>query len=170
MSLKPYIQGTQVTGMEIDDILIPAKGDGVSIDHLADIIQAFNLLINYFDFGAVLNPEEQLDDWTRDEIYEFFTERNQRQILFFEILTEAEESERHELISLMAERLKRPNFTGKQLAGSLAGIGIRTNSLGKEALYVTDWRNESDGWHCYYMLAPSYRDEIINWFEDERVN
>ena len=50
-----------------------------------------------------------------------------------------EEIDRDAILIEMKERLNTKEFGGLQLAGSLAGIGIRTNRLGKEKIYVKEW-------------------------------
>ena len=101
------------------------------------------------------------EEWTEDEICDFLDERNERQITFFEILSEKGEIERNDLLEEMKRLLKVQKFEGLQLAGSLAGIGIRTNRLGKEYLYIKEWRGE----YRYYRLAEKYAAIIKKWLE-----
>ena len=165
MSIKPHIEGNRVKRIEIGETVIPAMGEGLPIEQLADVIQALNTLVEHFDFNALISTDDQLEEWTRDEIWEFLDERNIRQILFLRLVSSSEEYERYELIERMSELLEIPEYSGKQLAGSLAGIGIRTNKLGKDALYRSDWREDSEGWSAYYSITEKYRAVISEWLD-----
>lgn len=167
MSLKPYIDGGVVKKIEVGGWVIPARNTGVPISDLAQIIEAFNLLMKYFDFESIGTVKEEEKEWSREEIFDFLNERNKRQILFFRILSENEQIDRDALIKRMAKELKKPDFDGRTLAGSLAGIGIRTNALEKEPLYGKNWVEEDDEWVCYYKLSPSYAPIIKEWLEEE---
>jgi hypothetical protein len=137
------------------------------LSDLTQIVEALNILSSHLDFESIGEASEEEDEWLRDEIYVFLNNRNSRQILFFEILSEHEEINREGLVQEMAERLSRLNYSGRNLAGTLAGIGIRTHSLEKTSLYNKEWREEEDGWNCYYSLTPSYSTIIKAWLEQE---
>lgn len=166
MALKPYIDGDKVKKIEVGGNIISARNNGVPVSELTEIIGAFNILMKYFDFESIGKVEEEAKEWSKEEISDFLDERNERQLLFFRLLTEYKEIGREELISKMAKELKKPKFTGKMLAGSLGGIGIRTNKLEKEPLYEKNWKEDEDGWECYYKLSPSYSPIIEDWFEE----
>lgn len=167
MSLKPYIDGDTVKKIEVCGRVIPARNDGVPLSDLTEIVNAFNTLMRYFDFEAIGKVEEEAKEWLRDEIFDFLEERNERQVLFFRILSENEEIDRDSLIGSMAGKLEDPDFDGRKLAGALGGIGIRTNALEKEPLYEKNWREEEGEWVCYYRLSPSYAPVIGEWLEEE---
>ena len=165
MSIKPHIEGSTVTKVEVGSVIIPAKEEGLPLQNLGEVVEAFNIILNYLDFDSIFDVEEQLDEWTQKEIFDFLDDRNHRQILFFRLVSEVEEIERNELIDKMSDILDRSDFSGKQLAGTLAGIGIRTNSLEKERLYEANWVEEDDNWVCYYSLVSKYRSDIIEWLD-----
>lgn len=167
MAIKPYIDGDKVKKIEVGGSIIPARNSGVPVSELAEIISAFNTLMKYFDFESIGSVEEEAKEWSQEEIFDFLNERNERQLLFFRILTEYEEIGREDLVEKMAKELKKPKFSGKSMAGALGGVGIRTNALGKEPLYEREWKEEEDGWECYYKLSPSYSPIIKDWFEEE---
>lgn len=167
MSLKPYIDGDVVKKIEVGGRVIPARNNGVPLSELTQIIEAFNTLMKYFDFESIGKVEDEAKEWSKDEIFDFLGERNARQILFFRILSEHEEIDKDSVIEKMSKELKKPSYSGRTLAGSLAGIGIRTNTLKKEPLYEKKWREEEDGWVDYYKLSPSYAPIIEEWLEEE---
>lgn len=167
MGLKSYIDGGMVKKIEIGGKIIPARNNGVQVSDLPMIIEAFETLQKYFDFESIGDIKDQAKEWSREEIFDFLDERNERQILFFRILSENEEIDRKGLIKRMAKELKKPRFDGRTLAGTLGGIGIRTNSLEKEPLYEKDWREENEEWVCYYRLSPSYAPIVEEWLEEE---
>lgn len=167
MSLKPYIEAGMVIKIEIGGKIISARNNGVQVSDLPMIIEAFETLQKYFDFGSIGDVEDQAKEWSREEVFDFLNDRNARQILFFRLLSENEEIDRETLIERMAKELKKPKFDGRRLAGTLGGIGIRTNSLEKESLYNKDWREEDEEWVCYYKLSPSYAPIIEEWLEEE---
>ena len=167
MSLRPYIDGDMVKKIEVGGKIIPARNHGVPVSELTQIIEAFNTLMKHFDFESITDVEEEAKEWSREEIFDFLDERNERQILFFRILSENEEIDRGTLIERMRKELGKPDFDGRTLAGTLGGIGIRTNSLGKEPLYKKDWREKDEEWVCYYRLSPSYAPILEEWLEKE---
>lgn len=167
MSLKPYIDGGMVKKIEVGGKIIPARNNGVPVSELTQIVEAFNTLMKYFDLESIIDVEEEAKEWSREEIFDFLEERNERQLLFFRLLSENEEIDRETLIETMGKELKKRNFNGRMLAGSLGGIGVRTKSLEKEQLYEKDWREEEDGWVCYYKLSPSYAPIIREWLQEE---
>jgi len=168
MALKPYVDGDKIKKIEVEGSIIPARNNGVPVSELTEIISAFNTLLRYFDFQSIGKVEDEAKEWSQEEIFDFLNERNERQLLFFRILTEYEEIGREELVDKMAKRLKKPKFNGRMLAGALGGIGIRTNKLNKEPLYEKDWKEDEDGWECYYKLSTSYSPIIEDWFEEEK--
>lgn len=167
MSIKPYIDGDVVRKIEIGGKIIPARNQGINLSDLPQVVQALNLLIEHLDFEAIGEAEEEAEEWSRDEIFDFLEDRNSRQIMFFRILSENEEIDRERLVQTMAQKLERRDFGGRSLAGILAGIGIRTNSLGKEPLYEKDWQEDEGEWVCYYKLSASYTPIIREWLEEE---
>ena len=167
MSLKTHIEGNTVKKIEVGGKIILARNNGVPMSELTEIIEAFNVLIKHFDFESIGEVEEEAKEWSREEIFEFLDERNERQIMFFSILDDESEIDRESLIEKMVKKLKKPDFDGRTLAGILGGIGIRTNSLEKEPLYEKDWREEDEEWVCYYRLFPKYVPVVREWFEEE---
>lgn len=93
---------------------------------------------------------------------DFLDDRNSRQITFFTILSEKGTIERKKLLKEIKQRLAVEKFEGLQLAGTLAGIGIRTNRLGKEPLYLKEWKGDD----VYYSLAGKYAQIVEEWLEN----
>jgi len=160
MKVVPHIEGSEIVKLEVDGVVLSLT-QNIPLSELSKVLEYLSFLGEYIDFTEVLEEEEELEEWTEDEISDFLNERNSRQITFFEILSEKGEIERDDLLEEMKRRLKVQEFRGLQLAGSLAGIGIRTNRLGKEYLYVKEWRGD----YRYYRLAEKYAAIIKEWLE-----
>jgi hypothetical protein len=167
ISLKPYIEGGLVKKIEVVGNVIPARNNGVKVSELPVIIEAFETIMKYFDLESVDDVEALEQEWSKKEIIDFLENRNERQFLFFRILSENDEIDRESLIEKLAKELKRPDFNGRNLAGSLGGIGTRLKTLEKESLYEKEWREEDGEWVCYYKLLPSYAPIIKEYFEEE---
>lgn len=167
MSVKPHIEGDTVTKIEVAGKIIRARNRGFPLTDLPEVVGALNIIQMYLDLESIGEAEEEVNEWTREEIFEFLDERNSRQILFFRILSERPEIDRENLVREIGRRLNRASYTGRNLAGTLAGIGIRTNALGKEPLYEKKSREEEDEWKYHYWLTPSYEPIINEWLAEE---
>jgi len=109
--------------------------------------------------------ETKKNEWTKQEIFSFLKERNPRQVLFFNILSDVEEIERPEVRERMASQLNLSSLSGQSLSGYLAGIGIRTNFLEKERLYNIYSRKEGSRTRAYYSLKSKYKPIIKEWLD-----
>lgn len=162
MKIVPHIQENEIVKLEVEGRTFSLKGN-IPLEELQKIMDHFNYLEKFIDFSIIEKEKPKLEEWTKEEIFNFLDDRNTNQITFFNILYDKGKIGREKVLEEMKKKLDVQKFKGLQLAGILAGIGIRTNRLRKEHLYVKEEKREGD----YYFLNGKYAGVVEEWIEKD---
>lgn len=104
-----------------------------------------------------------LVEWKREEIYRYFNYLRENNwiwsFLYFKALSESEEPLGFDDLINRIKELSGKNFTGRKIAGVMAGISRSTDKRGRERL---DLQYEEKGWK--YSLNAKYSDMIREYF------
>lgn len=159
MDLK-QIEGIEGLSEKIQSILLPM--DNVDIGKLVNVITE----IAEFKSASPSEREEAEGEgierpeggWSTRDLHAFLAESTEYQKTLFKILARTDKIARRRLIEEMKEETQDTEFDGFKLAGTRAGITMRTNREGKEQLIITSERGRT------YELHSDYKSDISEYF------
>lgn len=165
MAIKAYHkEDGMIEKLEFQGIVFKCSGAGLPVEALGGVVEALEVLAEHLDFREIFTKEEELTEWTWDELRGFLGRRNLRQVAFFRVLLRGAEIERGALMGAIAQDIGE-DFSGADLAGALSGIGSITVNRAKEKLYSLRWVTEDGVRRCYYALNERYREILEKWFQ-----
>ena len=163
VEINPVIRGGKVVRLEVCGREWPLKAE-ISMEEFLKVMEGIQLLAKYVDLGKIgTGPARPLKGarWSREELRAFLRERNEAQRAFLEVLAEKGEVTRKELLQELRSKLGRPDYSGKDLAGIIAGINRRIGALGKEQLFEIERRRIGGHLDGVYRLKEAYRDLLL---------
>lgn len=172
LSVKPVIRGTEITSLEIEDVQLPLK-KSLPLNDLPKLVEAAEMFFKYIDIERLsesITEEEKLAEWEDESLREFVsTSLRDSQAVILGVLVDYEEITREEFINEMKKRLKDAKYRGWDLGGQLAGITMKSKSLGYERPFEKEWRTVGDEWKCFYRLSKEkYKDIIRNALKERK--
>jgi len=164
MSIKPTIKGKEILKIEIGNInLIPKKT--IDIDELAKIAELLEYLTERFNFQE-RKEDEELRDWSTEEIFDFLNDRTDIQRAFSKVVAEAREIYDAELLEKLRVLLNRPKLRLWDVGGALAGMTNRAvNALRKKPLFEIAWKNQVR----YYKVNEEYAQILREWAREQSL-
>jgi len=96
--------------------------------------------------------------WSKRNLHFFLVDSTENQKALFKILARTDKISRPRLIEEMKNETRDRFFDGFKLAGTRAGITMRTNREGKEKLIITSDRGKT------YELHSDYKSDINEYF------
>ena len=165
MEVSPVIKGDKVVKLVVAGVEWPLKAE-VPVQELLKLMDAIKLLARYVDLARVSLPEApsgqpglaSLEPWTEEELKAFLEERTEEQKAFLRLLAEKGVVSREEVVEAMRRELGRPDYSGRDLAGVVAGINRRAHTLGKELLFTIERRRVGGRLVGIYKVDPRYRE------------
>lgn len=158
LSISPKIMGSEIVSLEVEDVKLPLKKN-LPLNDLPKLIEATEVFFSYVDIGTLSEyiaegeEEEELNEWKDEDLREFVsTSLRDSQATVLEVLVEYEELDREELIDEMKKRRSDPEYRGWDLGAQLAGITMKSKSLGYERPFAKEWRTIGEKWKCFYRL------------------
>ncbi len=152
--------------LEVCGLEWPLRAE-IPLDDFVKVLEVIHFLSRYVDFegmgrlgrgGPVARAGSE---WSREELEAFLRERNEAQKAFLAILAERGEITRTELLEELRSRLGRRDYSGRDLAGVVAGINRRAASLGKESLFEIERRRVGGKLDGFYRLKDRYRSLLL---------
>jgi len=165
VEVSPVIRGDKVVKLVVAGVEWPLKAE-VPVQELLKLMDAIKLLARYVDLARVSLPEApsgqpglaSLEPWTEEELKAFLEERTEEQKAFLRLLAEKGVVSREEVVEAMRRELGRPDYSGRDLAGVVAGINRRAHTLGKELLFTIERRRVGGKLVGIYKVDPRYRE------------
>jgi len=145
---------------KVQSILLPL--DTIDVGHLVRVI------IEIAALRQSLPTEEEEETstvsrknaWAKEEIHQFLSDSTPNQRALFRVLVkQGGKIPRRKLIEELQNETGNAQIGGLQLAGTRAGITMRTDSLGKEPLILVSERGR------VYELHPDYINDVKSYFE-----
>lgn len=96
--------------------------------------------------------------WSKLNLHFFLVDSTENQKALFKILARTDKISRPRLIEELKNETGDREFNGFKLAGTRAGITMRTNREGKEKLIITSGRGKT------YELNSDYKSDINEYF------
>ena len=154
------IEGIEGLDEKIQSILLPI--DNVNIGNLVNVITEIS------EFKSATPPErEEVEGvgierpdggWSKRDLHAFLTDSTENQKALFKISARTDKISRRKLIEEMKDETRDTEFDGFKLAGTRAGITMRTNRENKEQLIITSDRGKT------YELHSDYKSDINEYF------
>ncbi len=163
MEINPVIRGGKVVRLEVCGREWPLKSE-ISMEDFLKVMEGIQLLARYVDLGRIgAGPVAPPGGarWSREELEAFLRERSEAQKAFLEVLAERGEITRSELLEELRSKLGKPDYSGKDLAGIIAGINRRIGALGKEQLFEIERRRIGGHLDGIYRVKKAYRDLLL---------
>lgn len=147
------------TDQKIRGILLPI--DNINIGHLVNVI----IEIAEFKRALAEAEDEEVEEpvseraWTGEELAGFLGNRTSNQRALFEVLArQSGKISRKKLVEEMQSELDNPKFTGRSLAGTRAGITMRSDALNRERLIIESEQG------LMYELRADYIGDVRKYF------
>ena len=165
VEVSPVIKGDRVVKLVVAGVEWPLKAE-VPVQELLKLMDAIRLLARYVDLARVSPPRASpgqlerasVEPWTEEELKAFLEERTEEQKVFLRSLAERGVVSREEVVEAMRRELGRPDYSGRDLAGLVAGINRRAHTLGKTPLFTIERRRVGGRLVGIYRVDPRYRE------------
>jgi len=165
VEVNPVIKGDKVVKLVVAGVEWPLKAE-VPVQELLKLMDAIRLLARYVDLARVSPPGAlpgqpglaSLEPWTEEELKTFLEERTEEQKAFLRLLAERGVVSREEVVEAIREVLGRPDYSGRDLAGVVAGINRRARTLGKALLFTIERRRVGGRLVGIYRVDPRCRE------------
>ena len=163
MEISPVIREGKVVRLEICGLPWPLKSE-IPMEDFLKLVEALHVLAKYVDLARIgegTGRPGRPSGWTKEELRSFLEERNEAQRAFLKVLAERGEVSRKELLGELRGQLGRPGYSGRDLAGLVAGINRRIGVLGKEPLFSIERRRIGGQLDGVYKVNPKYKDLLL---------
>jgi len=166
VEISPTIRGDKVVRLVVCGLEWPLRAE-IPVEEFLKVAESIRLLARYVDLAQVApGPAEApmaraRASWSEEELARFLEERSEAQKAFLRILAERGEVVREEVLQAIRSELGRPDYGGGDLAGLVAGINRRVNSLRKEPLFTIERRRLGGRLAGIYKVNPRYRELLL---------
>lgn len=134
--IEPIIQNKEIVSLKVNNKKIPLKKPMPLSFFSGEFLNSIEKIEEYIDFSNLFEDNDTIDEWEKADLEEFLPSLNRAQIIILKILSDQKEISRHDLVISFNKNTKTDReIDNKSLAGIVAGLNRRINSLKKEKLF-----------------------------------